>query len=253
MNKIPFLIFLGFTFIFFSCKRQTSGIKWDFLDKNRLEIKEVDFDYFSAKSRIKFKDSDSNLSSSANIRIKKDSIIWFSVTPALGIEAARGIITQDSIIILNRLEKVYIAHDYKSLSAKYNFDISYDLLQAILLGNMPLELNSGDLVERADNFYVVKQEDGLVNVDNYVSARTMKLERVEMVENPTKNTLSLIYGQFQMLDEYAIPHSSVISLNYKSPEGDVKNTRIEIDFSKAEIAEEALNFPFNIPQKYERK
>ncbi len=252
MNKllIPFLFCL---LLISACKKRPNRIDWDLMEESRLDIKEVDFEYFTAKSKIKFQDSESNISATANIRIKKDSIIWFSIIPALGIEAARGIITQDSIIILNRLEKQYIAHDFKSLSESFNFEISYPILQAMLLGNMPFPMEATDLVERSEKYYLVKQAEGQLKVENYISTRTMKLEKVDMLERKSKNTFSLFYGDFQLLDVYAIPYSSVVSINTQSAKGAAKKTRLEIDHTKAELSDNPLNFSFNIPQKYERK
>jgi hypothetical protein len=55
-----------------------------------------------------------------------------------------------------------------------------------------------------------------------------------------------------MVDQYAMPFSSLISLNYKTEEGMV-NTLLNLDFNKAEIVHTPLSFPFSIPSKYERK
>lgn len=39
----------------------------------------------------------------------KDSVIWIRITAILGIEGLRAYITKDSVKILNRQDKVYIA------------------------------------------------------------------------------------------------------------------------------------------------
>ncbi|MDQ3537110.1 MAG: DUF4292 domain-containing protein [Bacteroidota bacterium] len=252
MNRTIYGCLIFYLIFIFSCRRPQTGVDYDYLDKNKLEVQEIEFTYFSSKAKIQYQDINNNVSANANLRIKKDSIIWFSITPALGIEAARGIITQDSIIIINRLNKEYVVYDFATISQKFNFNIDYYLLQAILLGNMPLEKNPDALVSREQNFYHIKQEEGNISADNYISARTMKVEKVQMVQEPDGNTLSLQYNNFNMVDQYAMPFSSLISLNYKTEEGMV-NTLLNLDFNKAEIVHTPLSFPFSIPSKYERK
>ncbi len=252
MNKriIGCLIFC--TIFVFSCRRPQTGVDYDFLDKNKLDIQELQFNYFSSKAKIRFQDNNNNITANANIRIKKDSIIWFSITPALGIEAARGIITQDSIVLVNRLNKEFSVYDYKTLGQKFNFDLDYNLLQSILLGNMPLEKTPDAIVSRDKEHYHIKQVEGNISAENYISARTMKVEKVQMVQEPEGNVLNLTYGNFNMIDQYAMPFSVMINLIYKSDSGNVSTT-LNLDFNKAEILDSAISFPFSIPIKYERK
>ena len=94
MNKPSLLIFLLVTFLF-SCKKEI--FQFNFTEKKKLNIKELDFEYFQAKSKIKFDDGFENFSASANVRIKKDSVIWMSVSSSIGIEGLRAIIRTDSI------------------------------------------------------------------------------------------------------------------------------------------------------------
>ena len=47
-----------------------------------------------------------------NVRVRRDSAIWMSITPALGVEAARLLLTQDSVMFYskvpgNRTDPVY--------------------------------------------------------------------------------------------------------------------------------------------------
>jgi hypothetical protein len=252
MNRIIIcLLVLNLGFIF-SCRRPPAGIDYDYLDKDQLEVLEIDFSYFQTKAKIQYQDDKNNISATANIRIKKDSLIWFSITPALGIEAARGLVTKDSIFLMNRLNKEYVVHDFVSLSQRFNFELDFNLLQAMLLGNMPIEKTPDALVSRDQNFYLVKQAEGNVSADNFISARTMKVEKVQMVQEPEGNALTMQYSNFNMVDNYALPFSSIFSLVYKS-EGNLVNTHLSIDYSRAEIIDTPLSFPFSIPSKYERK
>lgn len=250
-NKVVLLLAVMITVLFSSCNKKFSGISWNFLDKNKLEVQEIDFEYFSGKAKINYKDDELDIKAKANIRIKKDSVIWIAFS-AVGIQGARCLISKDSITIVNMVKKEYYVFNYDSLSKQFNFEVNYDAIQAVALGNLLVGRSRSDEVENDDNFYVLKQKSGSVELNNYVNQKTMKIERVEMVDKPSKNSAVLRYYDFQMVGEHAFPFSEIISLFYKGKSGTL-NTVIELEYNKAEIEDKELKFPFNIPKKYERK
>lgn len=252
MNKNNIILFLITTLIFTNgCGKRISDLTWNFLDKNKLEVREIDFDYFSGKAKINYKDEELDVKARANIRIKKDSAIWISFS-AVGIQGARCLISQDSITIVNLMKKEYYVFNYDSLSKQFNFDINYDAIQSVALGNLIKSNARGDQATRLDEFYTLKQNSGDVEITNYISAQTMKIERVEMLEPSSKNTAVIRYYDFQLVNEHAFPYSAIISLFYKANAGTL-NTVIEFEYNKAEIEDKPLKFPFSIPKKYERK
>lgn len=251
MNKNSVLfLFLILALTITSCKKELSGA--DTKKGKSFNVVPLDFEYLNTKSKIHFKNNDKDIRVTATIRIKKDSIIWFSLSPAFGIEAVRGIITRDSLKIVNRLEKEYFIHDFKSLSKKFNFNINFNLVQAMLLGDMPVPYNVNHRVSNKNGNFIVHQEDGNLTIDNFIAANKMKTERVQLTENSSENTLTLLYDNFQPFLSSLIPYNNQIILNYK--EGtDMRTTLIDIDHGKAEIADSSLKFPFNIPQKYDQR
>ncbi|MFP4091725.1 MAG: DUF4292 domain-containing protein [Cyclobacteriaceae bacterium] len=247
--------------LFSSCSKKTLSFK-DAEVADEFALNTVDFEYLSTSSKIRFSDQGSNLNATANIRLKKDSIIWVSVTPGFGIEAARGIITQDSLIFLNRLDKEYSAYNFKELSEKFNFNINFELLQSILLGNMPVAPEEDDLIRKESNYFVVQQEMEDISIRNYVGVRSLKLERVSILDRSPEevmgktrlrnNTLLLNYDDFQMLEDQIFPFENMVSLAYQR-NGQKQKTEINIEHKKASITDEALRFPFSVPDKYVRK
>ena len=95
---------------------------------NKLNINNLDYEYVSLRSKIKYADESTKQRVVATIRLKKDSILWFSVTPGLGIEAARGVITKDEFIILDRLHKTYTRRPIREFSEKAHFDLIFSSL-----------------------------------------------------------------------------------------------------------------------------
>lgn len=260
MNKYYFSLLISLFFLFSACSRKVTTTKSS-PDLKEFKVKNIDFEYLTTSSKIKFSDEDKNFSANANIRIKKDSIIWISVTPGFGIEVARGLITRDSLVFIDRFNKEYTAYDFKELSKKFNFDINFDLVQAMLLGNMFKEVELADKVKKEPRYFVVRQEEGPLFIENFVGLQTSKLERVAIVEKEStddfgtkakNNTLNLSYSDFQALEEKVLPFNSLVSLDYHR-HGQKKRTEVNIQHKKVSFENEALRFPFSIPEKYARK
>lgn len=258
MNKQTWLIWATLFLALAACSKKTVSTSTAPIP-DELTIQDLEFDYLTSSSKIRYRDEKQNVSATANIRIKKDSAIWVSITPGFGIEAARALITRDSLAFINRLDKEYQAYSFRELSDKFNFDLSYDLLQAVLVGDMPRPLTSEDQVNQRAAYFVVQQaEDNLV-IDNFINARLMKVERVAVVDETkradrrrNKNTLNLQYEDFEQVGDQLLPFQNKVSLDYRS-QGKKRRTQIDIQHKKANLVDEALRFPFSIPDKYARK
>jgi hypothetical protein len=72
---------------------------------------------------------------SGQLRMRNDSIVWLSVTATMGVEVLRAKVNNDSVWILNRMEKTYLAEPLDSLGAKVGMPLSLPLVQTLLLDN----------------------------------------------------------------------------------------------------------------------
>jgi len=84
-------------------------------------------------------DTDINGESSAfkvNVRMRRDSAIWMSITPALGVEAARILLTEDSVRFLSKVpgNRFGYAGDYTAFDSLLGTEFTYDMFQHILMG-----------------------------------------------------------------------------------------------------------------------
>lgn len=242
------------TLLLFSCKRNPASTDNTIVDLSEFEIADIQFEDLSAKTKLQFESEGSSVSATANVRIRKDSLIWFSLTPALGIEAARGIITQDSIVLVDRINKTYSIYSFDALSKKFNFRLSYHLIESLILGNSSQPVSNGDQAYREGTNFRLDQITGPVRIQERIDGSTLKIENIVMLDDATKNSLMINYSAFDKLDEFYFPYQAMISLNYTSPSGsDRLSTQVNLDHNKVVIETKSLKFPFNIPSKYERK
>jgi len=251
MNKYYFLFSIPILIALYSCSKKISGITLNPDNSKDFYINEFKFDYFTLKSKINLVDDGKKQNATVLFRIRKDSIIWFNISGSLGIQGMRGILTKDSVKILNRVGKEYSEYDYNELSRLFRFNLSYDLIEAIIVGNPPRKIEAVNEAKLVMDQFWITQKENQYNILSKVNSATRRLQEVTVTEDSTGNKLELKYNDFQMIDQQAFPFFANISLFYETNKGIIV-TNLNIMHSKVEIPDKPLKFPFNIPNKYER-
>jgi len=251
MNKTTRYFLLLLPFILMACSKKIISPVLVTPPKPTLAIEQIDFEYFHGKARMVYQDNKKEQEAKANIRVRKDSVIWISFN-LVGIQGARALINKDSITILSNLKNEYYVFDYKELSRRYNFEINYDVIQAALLGNLIIARTDNDVIEQHSSGYLLKQQANNISISNYINGASMKIERVDMKETTNNNTLTINYSNFQPVGTKVFPYNGTLSIFYKTLSG-LLSTTIIFEYNKAEVGDRELKFPFNIPKRYERR
>ncbi len=259
------LILLAFIF---SCNPQKKIIKEPIKDKGadylfkQLKTNEIEFNCINIKFSADISYNNSNNSFNGNLRIRKDSAIWISVSPALGIEAARILITNDSVKMLNRLGSTYFAGDFKYITSMLKADIDFDILQSLLIGNdfssyendvfkasvdgkqyLLSTVRRGKLkkyLKNSDDSLRILMQDIWLDPDNY------KITKVRIKELKENRKLEAEYSDFVKVDTSFFPNKIQFIVV------DEKN-KIKIKIKNYKISSSCpLEFPFNVSSKYKR-
>lgn len=250
MNKGPGFFFMILCIVATSCSKKVTA-PLSTAPKTILNIEEIDFDYFQGKARMVLRDANKEREVKANIRIRKDSVIWMTFS-VIGLQGGKALINKDSITIVSTVDKEYFVFPYSELSDRFHFDIDFDVVQAAMLGNPIITRSNTDDVVQESSMYLLKQNQAEVNVVNYVNAASMKIEKVEMKEEESMNSLVINYSNFQPVGDKIFPYNGTINLFYKTVSG-LLNTTIIFEYNKAEVGDKELRFPFNIPKRYVRR
>ncbi|NJL74266.1 MAG: DUF4292 domain-containing protein, partial [Saprospiraceae bacterium] len=140
MNKLRiFLIGCGVIALLSSCRSTkktistTETIYVETVLKQLLKT-QIKADWLDAQVKITYKDASMSQTANANVRMKKDSLVWISVKK-LGFEVVRAQVTKDSVYFLDRFNQNYAVKDLNFLSEMYSLPASLETLQALLLGN----------------------------------------------------------------------------------------------------------------------
>lgn len=219
-----------------------------------IKVNEVSFEYLTAKSKFSFDGKKQNFdNTNINIRMKKDSLIWISVT-GIGFEVARGLITPDSIVLLDKFHKQYYVFSYEALSRKYDFELNFPLLQSIIVGNLPYPQQPTDRFTKENDVYVLSQTAGRIGISNQIATDNFKLLNLNAVEKDKDNTFSLQYSDFRNVGDILFPFISQVVLQIKAAQNqETTETKITLKHTRVELVSESPGFPFSIPSGYTRK
>ena len=250
MNKGPGFFFMILCVLASACSKKVIT-PLSTTPRTVLNIEEIDFEYFQGKARMILRDANKEREVKANIRIRKDSVIWMTFS-VIGVQGGKALINKDSITIVSTVDKEYYVFPYDELSSRFHFNINFEVVQAAMLGNPIIPRSERDEVVHESSMYLMTQQQSNVDVLNYVNAASMKIEKVEMKEENSMNSLVINYSNFQPVGDKVFPYNGTINLFYKTLSG-LLNTTIIFEYNKAEVGDRELRFPFNIPKRYERR
>lgn len=276
MRLIP--VRLPITFIccvafFISCKTSRTVEKVPVLKKSKeLEDKTADAlmqqigdssfkaIFINAKANVDADIGGEKNSFNISMRMKHDSVIWISISPALGIEVARVFITPDSIKFIDRINHKYKLTDYKFLNDFLKMNVDFFDLQGLLTGNLfAYRKNKFNSVYNEENkFYILstlskhklkrsledKDPNKPVIQDVWLSDENYRITRISIEDERVQKSMVTDYSDFRITPSGLFPFKSLTAI--KTVE---KNISISIDYSKI-IVDEQQEFPFSVPSSY---
>ena len=178
----------------------------------------------------------------AQLRLRKDSILWLSFRAIMGIEVARVCLSPDSIKILNRLNSTYFLGAIDELSSTYSLPLSYQQVQDIFLARLSINPNSFPEVQVNDQGYSLfaSKNDTLQNVR--FSTDFLPLE--VMQSRSDSQVLKMKYANYQQIDSLWAPKELIFQA-----QSDSNIVKATISFSKTTL-NQARKVKFSIPSSY---
>lgn len=271
---IRFLVLCGLVLpllagmILSSCSSQKRIIKAplkeegvDYLFK-KLKENELQYTTLSAKFSAEYENKGEKTGFNGQLRIRRDSLIWLTFSPALGIEVIRMMVSQDSVWFINRMNNTYFAGDYDYVNRFLNTNIDFDILQSFLTGNDLSFYEEGKFKASVDNdryqlytagrqklkkFVRNSSENLRVLIQNiWISPESFKITKADVKEiRKPNNKLTALYDSFEPVDGQPFPRKMTYDISADNI------LHVEVDFSKV-VLNTGLQFPFKIPQNYRR-
>src|SRR6185369_9002330 len=138
--SLPFLVLLAF--LASSCKTSKKIVVAAPLKLRGADVIQVfdsvlahefSFSWMTLKASVEYAGENETESFDVNVRVRKDSAIWISITPLLGIEAVRVLVTRDNMQILDRVHKTYSVYNFDYLDSLLKTQLNFEIMQAILV------------------------------------------------------------------------------------------------------------------------
>jgi len=210
------------------------------LDSNKI----VGVEWFSARGKITVKEGNKVTKFTANIKMRKDSLLWLNVKK-FGAEAARVQITPDSVYVIDRIHKEYAIKDFNFIEERFNLPADLKTLEQFLLGNPILMDEKMEADVDGDNYLLTKKVETTAQ-SYWMDGVSFLLAKMAFNDVRYNRSVQISLGEYTEIDEKQ-KFSYFRSLELDSREtGPVS---IDIKFSKLEI-----NIPkdikFQIPDRY---
>ena len=225
-----------------------------------VEENQFEFDNFQAKLNVKIETKDKNVNVKGQLRMKRDSIIWTSISLPMGLEVIRMKATSDSVFFLNRNDKTYLCENIEVFNDISPMITTIGFIQSVLVGN--------DINLRESDNYKVQISDGQYNLliskklkksiknnddewkvmlkDIMIDPQIFKITKYHIREyNDSKRNIELEYSDFEQVNGKFIPTKIKINIH-----GDFY-LKACVTYSNIVVGEN-IEYNFKIPQKYER-
>lgn len=284
MNKFFIILLIPF---FFACKskevvvtqeplkERTQAFLTRHLDKNKF-----DFEWLGMKLDAEFTSGEEQQGFKATVRMRKDSAVSVSVSPALGIEVLRFLVDKDSLKMVSEIpgDKYVFLGSIDQLTDLAKIDLDLSTLQDLLIGN-PIGLNreEGKMksgIEKLDVEYytlvsrmsrrvrrATEVQDSLATrelrrlpkrlEDNdwisskfWIESSLYKVVKCELTDIRTKRMVQINYSGFDEEDPSHYPHKCNIQID------DVKG-KTSLDFKIMRLnTQNHYDFSFEYDREY---
>ncbi len=249
---------------------------------------EFDFTSLNAKLSVNAESPAQNGSFKVNLRVKSDSAIWMSITPALGIEAARLFIQPDTLKFIDKMKNEYFVGGYDLLDSLFRYSLEYASLENILVGN-PIEITPDEKYTTSVKGlnYVIQTKvrrklkkalnlnNWPVNIDSlYIDSEGIKEKQLDKAVEKYDEDDLIIKRYYLKPENFKVERTIIEDINFRRtihiqyndyqeidgqdfPHSIVievrtpkETSRFELNYSRLRI-NEPQSYPFRIPTKYQ--
>ena len=255
MSKCISLVLLSAVLLLGSCHRKLAPTASKTLGTKAPEMVKatnVEFSYLKAKGKVSIDFPGVQQTANLNVRMRKDSVIWMSAS--LGIEGFRAYITRDSVKVLFPLQREYYTGDYAYLSRVLNVPVTFERVQALLLGDyLPASPTSAvqPTISTDGGTQSVQYEQSGVLVQQLIDLAKSRVQQLTVKDQQTQNNLNVEYSDFQPLTPQGQLFAHTALLKVQQVKG--APSSVTVNYRNVDLDKERLSFPFSVPKGYARK
>ena len=212
---------------------------------SKVNSQRINYKTFTAKVKVEYQGKEEGDQAIVFIRMQKDSVIWISLTGALGIEGFRLLVTKDTVRLMNKLKKTISYKSISYLQELAEVPLDFYSLQDLIVGN-PVFLDSTVASYRSTSnelqvLMIGKIFKHMITLDNKeFKVLHSKLDDTDPLRS---RTCDINFTDYEKANNFYFSKDRNIVFAEKS------RLEIHLDFKQYSF-DEPQTFPFNIPKNY---
>jgi len=189
-----------------------------------------------SKMSMAFDMNDRKINVSATCKIKKDSVIYISIQPFLGIEMFKAELTTDSMRVFDKMNHRYYVVDYNFFNTRFGVNVNFYSLQSLLtaqffcIGKKEADINNCKLTALNDGQNKIEFENSNMLQTTELSALNI-ITQVILKAKAGDYQLETGYSDYSLLNGVNFPQTISLkaSNDKKSASCDFSILRVEFN------------------------
>lgn len=226
-----------------SCKTTQLKQKTTVVSKNPVEqvieqLKNAQPNFTTAnvsKMAMEIKLSDKSFNVSVTCKIKKDSVIYFSILPFMGIELYKAELKPEGLIVFDKTNRNFYKTDYAFFSTYFGVDVDFYSLQALLFnqffcaGAKEILVDSCKLTNLPGNKTEIDFQNSKLEQKTEISA-TNSIQQVVLKEKNSSIQLQTEYTDFSKVNGINFPQKITMKATTRDNQTLIDFTVLKIEF-----------------------
>ena len=213
------------------------------------------FETLTARLNVDLDLPGNTMSSRVDLKMIKDSAFQLSVVPFLGIEVFRAEISVDSVKILDRMNKRYVAENYANLKGQTPIEFNFYNLQALLTNQLFLPGQKEIKPKQYSRFQLTQEgsaaeiqvKDAIGLLYTFMADGEEKILSTRVTDSSEHYALQWNYLSFRQTEGQFFPMKMDIQLQKDG----ASQGGIVLNFSRMQT-NVPVKMDFSIPSKYTR-
>lgn len=230
----------------------------------KLKSSNLKFRWISAHFSVDIDNDSSQQSFNGVVRMRRDSVIWMTVSEALGAyTAVHAKLDDDSLMLIDHYHGNYLKGTYDYLDTLLREDIDFDMIQSVMVGNslefyndttkMKAYYDGRDYIlstVRKRKYKRLMYRNKPLHTRNdaqliWLDDSDFHIKKIRLEDFVTKHTFEASYNDFQKEDSGSI---FPMHIHYEINTGK-KLIKIDLKYKKVNFTN-SESIPFIIPKKY---
>lgn len=199
--------------------------------------------HYQSRAEFTYSDEKQSMEGKLTLRMRRDSLIYFSVRISIGLEVAKGLINKDSAYLLDLVNNNYWAYSTAELTRQLGVEMGLHEIQNVILGN-PLFDSSAYFSDSSSKGYFAERKP-VTNV--CFSSNLQSLDSAFVFQSGTERQLKIGYTDTLQTTTFTAPAKIIFDALSGNKFANIQYKVIMLGDAKLD------NYPFKIPANATRK